>query len=233
MHFPFFLLVSLITAMMVSTNLRVSMSCISPPTLRSNGITGAVMFSWLAWSITSPSRRGPEHTKATQSPSLGMPSICGVRARPAEGVGLYPSGRKARTLRLNNLTVIPFGYEKWPSAPHGGMCISSPCSRDARPSASSTYGQAGLCIPFFSSNFLIPWLTVIIGNLKSPRSPIVIGPETPMTLLSDATMLPGLKWSLLLPIEVAQPVSPSTRTCVIDFGNPSGTSHPASNSWCS
>jgi hypothetical protein len=116
-----------------------------------------------------------------------------VRASPADGVGLYPSGRSARTLRLYSLTVTPFGYEKWPSAPHGGMCISRPFSRDARPSASSTYGHAGLCIPLFSSNFLIPWLTVTIGNLKAPRSPIVIGPETQMTLLSDATMLPGLK----------------------------------------
>eukprot|EP00966_Prymnesium_polylepis_P306941 7092908-Prymnesium_polylepis.1 len=88
--------------MRVSTNLHVQDVVHLAADLMSKGITGALMLSWFAWSDTwsSPSRRGPEQTNATQSPSLGIPSICGVRARPADGVGLYPNGRNARTLRL-------------------------------------------------------------------------------------------------------------------------------------
>jgi hypothetical protein len=89
------------------------------------------------------------------------------------------------------------------------MCISNPFCLDARPRASRTYGHVGLSMPLSSSNFLIP-LFVTIGNLNAPRFPIVIGPDdfAPMTLLSESTMLPRLKLSSLLAIEVAQ------RTCV-------------------
>eukprot|EP00966_Prymnesium_polylepis_P322508 7378765-Prymnesium_polylepis.2 len=64
------------------------MLCSSPPILRSNGTTVAESPSWIDWSATSPSRRGPAQMKAIQLPLFGMPSICGVRATPADGVGL-------------------------------------------------------------------------------------------------------------------------------------------------
>eukprot|EP00966_Prymnesium_polylepis_P128723 2977210-Prymnesium_polylepis.1 len=67
-----------------------------------------------------------------------MPRSLDVTATPAVGFGLYPRGLSASTLRLKSFTMTPFGNEKVPSAPHAGMWSESPCSLDARPSASST-----------------------------------------------------------------------------------------------
>eukprot|EP00966_Prymnesium_polylepis_P303477 7010290-Prymnesium_polylepis.1 len=42
------------------------------------------MSSWLASSVTSPSRRGPEQRNTAYSPASGMPRTFGDMARPAE-----------------------------------------------------------------------------------------------------------------------------------------------------
>eukprot|EP00966_Prymnesium_polylepis_P113042 2614763-Prymnesium_polylepis.1 len=40
---------------------------------------------------------------------------------------------------------------------------------------------------------LDPFVRRTIGNLNDPRLPRAIGPDSPMTLLSESKMLPGLK----------------------------------------
>ena len=72
----------------MSTNRLAVRSCKSPAIFGSKGTTGAVMPSFLAQSVTSPSRRGPDEMKATQPPRSGMPRVLSDRATPADGEGL-------------------------------------------------------------------------------------------------------------------------------------------------
>eukprot|EP00966_Prymnesium_polylepis_P063861 1481257-Prymnesium_polylepis.1 len=76
---------TLIVPTSVVTNFLAVTSCSSPPIFRSNGITGVLMSSWLASSVTSPSRRGPAQRNTAYSPASGMPRTFGDMARPADG----------------------------------------------------------------------------------------------------------------------------------------------------